>query len=100
VKIVALIAMLHGLPGDDWFGADKLKHFFLSALIQSATFSAARTVGLDKSASQIAGGVAVAGFGLGKELHDRRAAKAFSVRDLAWDAAGGVAAAGLLNGTR
>jgi uncharacterized protein YfiM (DUF2279 family) len=100
VKIVALIAMLHGPPGDAWFGADKVKHFFLSALVQSAAYSAARTVGLDRSASQIVGGVAVAGFGLGKEFHDRRSAKPFSPRDLTWDAAGGVAAAALLNGTR
>jgi uncharacterized protein YfiM (DUF2279 family) len=100
MKVVALIALLHAPPGDSWFGADKVKHFFLSALIQSATYSAARTVGLERSAGQIAGGVMVAGFGLGKELHDRRSAKPFSVRDLAWDAGGGVAAAALLNGTR
>ncbi|HEY8174261.1 MAG TPA: hypothetical protein VIF32_01085 [Gemmatimonadaceae bacterium] len=100
MKIVAFIALLHGPPGEAWFGADKVKHFFLSALIQSATFSAARIVGLDKSASQTVGGAAVAGFGLGKELHDRRTAKPFSLRDLAWDAAGGLAAAALLNGTR
>lgn len=92
--------MLHAPPGDAWFGADKVKHFFLSALIQSAAYSAARTAGLERSAGQIAGGVVVAGFGLGKELHDRRSAKPFSVRDLAWDAAGGVAAAALLNGAR
>ena len=100
MKIVALIAVLHAPPLDGWFGADKLKHFFLSALIQSATYSIARTAGLERSGGQIAGGVLVAGFGLGKELRDRRSAKPFSVRDLAWDAAGGVASAALLNGTR
>jgi putative lipoprotein len=100
IKIVALIALLHGPPVRYWLGADKLKHFFMSALIQSATFSAARATGLGKSRSQIAGGVSVVGFGLGKEFHDRRAKKPFSVEDLAWDAAGAVAAAALLNRTR
>jgi len=100
MKIVALVAVLHGPPFGNWIGADKIKHFLMSVMIQSVSFSAARTAGLGKPASQIAGGVSVAAFGLWKEIHDRRAKKPFSVEDLAWDAAGAVTAAALLNGTR
>ena len=100
IKIVALIVVLHGPPLGNWLGADKIKHFLLSAMIQSVTFSAARTVGLGKPASQRVAGTFVAAFGVGKEMHDRRAKKPFSVEDLTWDAAGALAAAALLNGTR
>jgi uncharacterized protein YfiM (DUF2279 family) len=84
----------------DLFGADKIKHFLMSALIQSATFSVARAAGLNRATSQAAGGTAVFVFGVGKELYDRHAHKTFSVADLLWDAGGGVAAASLLNGAR
>lgn len=100
IKIVALIAVLHGPPLGNWLGADKIKHFLMSAMIHSLTFSAARTARLARPASQAAGGISVASFGVWKEFHDRRAKKPFSVEDLAWDAAGAVAAAALLNGTR
>jgi putative lipoprotein len=96
-----MIALLSGPSAvDRWFGADKLKHFLMSALIQSTTFSAARAAGLDKSASQVAGGAAVVGLGLWKEIHDRGSGQPFSVKDLAWGAAGATAAGALLNGTR
>jgi uncharacterized protein YfiM (DUF2279 family) len=87
-------------PGPRWFGADKLKHFLMSAMIQSAAYSTARAAGVERSTSQAIGGAATATFGVVKEIHDRRSRKPFSVEDLVWDAAGGVAAASLLNGTR
>jgi uncharacterized protein YfiM (DUF2279 family) len=101
IRVAAMVALLtlpFGL--ERWFGADKVKHFLMSALIQSATFSVGRGVGLHKDASQIAGGAAVLSLGLWKEIQDKRASKPFSVEDLAADAAGGFAAASLLNGTR
>jgi len=83
-----------------WFGADKMKHFLMSAMIQSAAYSTARAAGVQRSTGQAVAGVATLTFGVVKEVHDRRSRKPFSVEDLVWDAAGGVAAASLLNGTR
>ena len=87
-------------PRDSWFGADKVKHFLVSAMIQSAAFSAARAAGASRPVAQAVGGVSVATIGVWKELRDRRDQKPFSPRDLSWDAAGALAAAALLNGTR
>ena len=87
-------------PKDSWFGADKVKHFFVSAFVQSASFSAARALGASNSSAQTFAGVTTAAIGIGREVHDRRRGRIFSVRDLAWDAAGGVAAAALLRRTR
>lgn len=83
-----------------FLGADKVKHFLMSFLVQSATYSVGRAAGLDRPASRIAGGAAVLTVGVMKELHDRSVGKQFSAADLLWDAAGGVAAASLLNGAR
>jgi uncharacterized protein YfiM (DUF2279 family) len=87
-------------PRDAWLGSDKLKHFLLSAFVQSASFSIARLTGGNRGTAQIAGGVAAATAGLWKEFHDRSQNKPFSPRDLAWDAAGALTAAALLNGAR
>lgn len=98
---MAVIAILQLPPTlDRWFGADKLKHFLMSALIQSTTYSVARTARVDRTPSQLAGAAAVVGLGVWKELQDRRARKPFSIEDLVWDAAGGLAAGSVLNGTR
>lgn len=83
-----------------FFGADKVKHFLMSFLVQSTGFAAGRAVGLNRANSQVVGAAGVATVGLVKELQDRRRKKPFSVADLTWDAAGGVAAASLMNGTR
>jgi uncharacterized protein YfiM (DUF2279 family) len=101
IRIVAFAALLGWpLALGRWFGADKLKHFLMSALIQSTTYSTARAVGVGDSPSRIVGGAAVAGVSLWKEVHDRRTSKPFSVEDLTWDAAGAVAADALLGHTR
>lgn len=101
IRVVAMLAMLSAPPGADrWFGADKLKHFLMSALVQSTAFSAARSAGIKRPSAQIVGGVSTVGVGLWKETHDRRNGKPFSVRDLLWDGAGAASAAALLNGTR
>lgn len=85
---------------DPWFGADKVKHFMMSAFIQSAAFSVARAAGMPRSNAQLLGGVSSLAFGVGKEVLDRRGARQFSVKDLLWDGAGALAAVALLNGTR
>lgn len=85
---------------DRWIGVDKVKHLFMSAFVQSAAFSVARAAKLSVSNAQVAASVATAVVGIGREVHDKRVGKPFSFKDLAWDAAGGVAAAALLNKTR
>ena len=85
---------------DRWFGADKLKHFFISAFIQSVSYSMLRAADVEHRGSVVGASVATAAVGLGKEIHDRRARAEFSVRDLAWDAAGAGAATLLLERSR
>ena len=85
---------------DRWFASDKVKHFFMSALIQSGAYSLARSANASRSNAQIAASVASVAFGAAKELRDRRQGHRFSVKDLIWDGAGALAAAALLNGTR
>lgn len=101
--VLALVAVLHAPsapPRASWFGADKVKHFFVSAFVQSAAFAAARWSGADRATSHAAAGIATVTVGVMKEMRDRRAGGRFSVPDLAWGAAGGAAAAALLNHTR
>lgn len=103
IKALALMAMLHAPaapaapPG---FGADKVKHFLMSAFVQSTAFSVARAAGVARPNAQFIGGVSTTAVGVWKEVHDRRRKRPFSVADLVWDGAGGLAAAALLNGTR
>jgi putative lipoprotein len=106
VATAALAAVLltgapHVPPAPDrWFGADKLKHFFMSAFIQSVSYSALRAADAPHGTALAGASAATAAFGVGKELHDWRARGEFSLRDLTWDAAGGAAASVLLNHTQ
>jgi uncharacterized protein YfiM (DUF2279 family) len=84
---------------DSWFGVDKIKHFFISAFIESVSFSALQAAGANRRTA-MAGAIGVtAGVGIAREIHDRRTRKAFSYRDLTWDAAGAAAAAAMLSHT-
>lgn len=87
-------------PQDSWFGVDKVKHFFMSAFIQSVTYGTLRATNVDHRSSMYGAGAVTALFGVGKELRDRRAGSGFSVRDLAWDATGAGAAGILLDRAR
>lgn len=87
-------------PVGSWFGADKLKHFLMSAFVQSAAFSASRAAGADRRVSNVVAAASSATIGVSKEVHDRRIGKPFSIQDLAWDAAGAGAMAALLARTR
>lgn len=96
---LALAASM-AVPGRPIPGPDKVKHFFMSALVQSVSFSIARAAGADRSSAQVAAGISTMSVGLLKEVRDARAGIGFSVPDLFFDAAGALAAAALLNGTR
>ena len=95
-----LLAATLQLPPDPWFGADKLKHFFVSAFVQSVAYGALRATNADHRSSLYGASVASAVVGIGKELRDRRVSGEFSVRDLVWDAAGAGSASLLLDRTR
>lgn len=89
------------IPADDWFGTDKVKHFFTSALIQSLAYSVTQvTTRGPRSSLLLSASVATAAVGVGKEMYDRRSYGHFSVRDLAWDAAGAGTASLMLARTR
>jgi len=85
---------------DSWFGVDKLKHFFMSAFVESVTYSALQAAKVNhRPALGSAIGVTMA-IGVGRELHDRRIpGNIFSVRDLTWDAIGTTAGAVMLSHT-
>src|SRR6266567_376609 len=71
----------HSRPRDSWFGADKVKHFLMSAFIESLTFSGLQAAGAHRSAS-FAGAIgATAVFGIGKEIHDKQRGEPFSLHD-------------------
>lgn len=71
---------------DRWLGPDKVKHLVVAAAAQSGTYAALR-FGADHGAALAGATVATVALGVVKERLDRRGT-GFSVRDLAWDAAG------------
>ena len=81
---------------DPWFGIDKVKHFFMSAFINSVSYSVLEAARVNhRSAMAGAAGITMA-LGIGRELHDMRVpGNLFSVRDLTWDAIGTAAGAAL-----
>jgi len=90
----------HSPSRDSWFGSDKLKHFLMSAFIESLTFSGLQAAGAHRNAS-FAGAIGVTSvFGIGKEIHDKRRGEPFSLHDIAWDAAGGGSAFLMLRHTQ
>jgi len=83
-------------PADHWFGADKLKHFFVAAFTQSVAYSTLQAAKADHGGAMAGAWAVTAAVSVAKELHDRRTTGLFSVRDLVWDAAGAGAATLLL----
>ena len=82
------LALTLVLPRDPWFGADKLKHFFIAAFTQSVAYNALRLGGVRHGGSVVGATTVSFGVSIGKELFDRKRSGLFSVRDLIWDAAG------------
>jgi uncharacterized protein YfiM (DUF2279 family) len=79
-------------PGDNWFAPDKVQHFFSSAFVQTMSYGALRTTGLDHRAALTGATITTATVGIGKEYHDLLTHDDFSYRDLTWDAIGAGAA--------
>ena len=97
---VNLVYAQHAVVRDSWFGADKIKHFFLSAFVESVSFSLLQAAGASRRTALAGGLGAAAVVGLGREIHDKRTpGKFFSYRDLTWDAIGAGSAALLLSRT-
>ena len=74
---------------DSWFGIDKIKHFFISAFVESVSYSALQAAHVNRRPA-LAGAIGVsAAIGVARELHDKRTpGNHFSYRDLTWDALG------------
>ena len=88
---VLLLFSLHfsaAPSADGWFAADKAKHFFTSAFVQSASFSLLRASGVRRHDALLGATVFSAAVGVGKELSDMRFGGDPSLKDLAWDGAG------------
>lgn len=90
---LVLIFSLHGGPvapgpADGWFTRDKAQHFFMSAFVQSLGYGSLRATGLSHGAALAGASMTTAAIGVGKEVRDGRVKGEFSLRDLAWDAAG------------
>lgn len=85
---------------DSWISRDKLEHFFVSAFVQSVSYSALRTAHASREDALVGASAITMGVGVGKEVYDLRSGESFSVRDLAWDAAGAGAATVLLSRAR
>jgi uncharacterized protein YfiM (DUF2279 family) len=83
--------------GDSWFSADKAKHFFTAAFVQSASYGGFRLLRAGQSPSLVGATAVAAGVSLGKEVRDARSGGSASGKDLAWDAAGMIAASALLH---
>lgn len=75
-------------PGDDaWIAEDKLQHLGMSFTATAFTYAGARTMLEPDPALLVAGSAALLA-GIAKEIHDARAGRGFSFKDLAWDVAG------------
>jgi uncharacterized protein YfiM (DUF2279 family) len=75
-------------PEDPWFAEDKLRHFFISLAATNMSYGGARLASLERRPALITAGAVAGAAGLLKELRDRRRGGSFSLKDLAWDAAG------------
>jgi uncharacterized protein YfiM (DUF2279 family) len=75
-------------PGDDaWIAEDKLQHFGMSFAATAFAYAGARTM-IEPDPAVVVAGAAALLAGIAKEIHDARAGRRFSFKDLAWDAAG------------
>ena len=82
------LALQMAAPRDAWFGADKLKHFFMAAFTQSVAYSVLQVAKVKHDHAMAGAWAVTATVSVAKEVHDRRTTGLFSVRDLVWDAAG------------
>ena len=94
--VVAALLLGYAPRSGGWFGPDRIKHFFISFFVQSASYSVARTVNLGPGPSLAVATATTAAAGVSKEVWDRQRGGSFSRGDLAWDALGAGAATLLL----
>lgn len=97
--VLAFALSLHAPPRVT-IAPDKVKHFFMSAFVQSLSYATLRTTGVDHDDALVAAGAATVALGVGKEVYDARAGRRFDVYDLAWDLAGAAAATAVLEQSR
>ncbi|HZO17408.1 MAG TPA: hypothetical protein VFB46_00375 [Gemmatimonadaceae bacterium] len=97
--VLAFALSLHAPPRLT-VAPDKVKHFFMSAFVQSLSYTTLRTTGVDHDDALVAAGAATVALGVGKEVYDGRAGRRFDVYDLAWDLAGAAAATAVLEQSR
>lgn len=93
--VLAFALSLHAPPQGS-VGPDKVKHFFLSAFVQSTSYSALRLGGVEHDNALVSASAATVAVGIAKEVHDARSGRHFDVRDLMWDVAGAAAATAIL----
>lgn len=88
--MIAQVALALSLtaPPDNWFGSDKLKHFFIAAFTQTVAYSAFQAARIHHDQALVGAWAVTATVSVAKELRDRRSYGLFSYRDLVWDAAG------------
>ena len=93
---IVLLAPVSRPAGARWFGPDRVKHFFLSFFVQSASYSVARAANVGHRPALIAASGVTAAAAVSKELWDRKRGTGFDTGDLVWDAFGAGAATALL----
>jgi uncharacterized protein YfiM (DUF2279 family) len=96
VVALVLLGPVMRPAGSRWISPDRVKHFFLSFFIQSASYSLARGVNASHGAALVAASGVTAAAGLSKELWDRKRGAGFDRGDLVWDALGAGVATALL----
>jgi uncharacterized protein YfiM (DUF2279 family) len=94
--LVALLVATPAPPRASWFGPDRIKHFFLSFFVQSASYSLARAANLAHGPALGAATGATTAAAISKELWDRKRGTGFDRVDLVWGAFGAGAATLLL----
>jgi len=74
--------------GDEWLGPDKKKHFAACFVLAGVGYGAGALLFEPPEARLWTGAGLALGVGVGKELYDLGRGTTFSLKDLAWDAAG------------
>ncbi len=82
---------------DEWFSKDKAKHFSISFLIGTLTYSIARGGEASKDDASIISFSVSSTCGIAKEINDEIKHKGWSYKDLIWDLLGGSVAVSVSN---
>ena len=97
---VNLVFAQAAVARDSWFGIDKIKHFFMSAFIESVSYSVLQAANVKRRPALGAAIGVTAAIGVARVIHDKRTpGKWFSYQDLTWDALGIAAGAAMVTHT-